>query len=104
MKPKDGAVVAIVVILLLAGSAFILNSHSFSIDARQVKIPDTTASLGYGYILVGGQEGSWFSKSQIPRLLKIDLGTNSTTSLIPVTGDGTVWTGGSNSSDWLISG
>ncbi len=69
-----------------------------------MKIPDTTASLGYGYILVGGQEGSWFSKSQIPRLLNIDLGTNSTTSLIPVTGDGTVWTGGSNSSDWLISG
>jgi len=56
------------------------------------------------YVLVGGQNGTWFSSSQFPRLLQISISTHSIRKLNPVTGQGTVWGGGSNGSDWLISG
>lgn len=56
------------------------------------------------YILVGGQNGSWFGRGQAPRLYKISLQTHSVTQLTPVSGLGTVWTGSWNGSQWLISG
>jgi hypothetical protein len=56
------------------------------------------------FILVGGQNGSWFTKSQYPRLLQISVDSNSSIGLNPVAGEGTVWSGMSNGSDWLISG
>jgi hypothetical protein len=60
--------------------------------------------LGQDYIFVGGQNGTWFTKSQFPRLLQISLATNSTYWLEPVSGSGSVWGGGYNGSEWLISG
>ena len=57
-----------------------------------------------GYLLVGGQNGSWFTNSQFPRLLQISLSNHSVRKLNPVDGQGTVWSGDSNGSDWLISG
>ncbi len=56
------------------------------------------------YILVGGQNGTWFTDSQFPRLLQISLSTHVVRKLNPVTGEGTVWSGDYNGSDWLISG
>ena len=56
------------------------------------------------YILVGGQNGTWFQPGQSPRLFKIFLGNDSVTQLTPVPGQGTVWGGGWNGSQWLISG
>jgi hypothetical protein len=56
------------------------------------------------YILVGGQNGTWFTESQFPRLFQISLVSNSSSKLNPVSGKGTVWSGMSNGSDWLISG
>ena len=58
----------------------------------------------YGYLLVGGQNGSWFTNSQFPRLLQISLSNHAVRRLNPVDGQGTVWSGDSNGSDWLISG
>jgi len=56
------------------------------------------------FILVGGQNGSWFTNSQFPRLFQISLDENSSIELDPAAGQGTVWGGVSNGSDWLISG
>ena len=55
-------------------------------------------------ILLGGQNGSWFTKSQYPRLFQISIDSNSSIGLNPAAGEGTVWSGVSNGSDWLISG
>jgi len=56
------------------------------------------------YVMVGGQNGTWFESGQAPRLEKVDLDDYSVTPLTPVPGGGTVWGGGWNGSQWLISG
>ena len=56
------------------------------------------------YVLVGGQNGTWFETGQTPRLERLDLDNYSVTHLTPVPGGGTVWGGGWNGSQWLISG
>ncbi len=56
------------------------------------------------YVLVGGQNGTWFTDSQFPRLIQISLATHAVRKLDAVTGEGTVWSGDYNGSDWLISG
>jgi len=56
------------------------------------------------YVLVGGQSGIWFQQGQNPRLYKISLADYSAAQLTPVPSEGTVWTGGWNGSQWLISG
>lgn len=63
-----------------------------------------SSHLNDPYILVGGQNGSWYGPGQTPRLYKISLPSHSVTRLTPVSGQGTVWTGGWNGSQWLISG
>ena len=65
------------------------------------------------FIVAGGQEGAWFGPSQYPELFK--LMSNSTSSfqslhdfgaqsLVTVSGQGTVWSGGYNGTNWLITG
>lgn len=56
------------------------------------------------YVLVGGQNGTWFEQGQAPRLYQISLNNYSVTHLAPVPSQGTVWSGGWNGSQWLISG
>ncbi len=56
------------------------------------------------YVLVGGQNGTWFENGQAPRLERIELSNYSVTSLTPVHSEGTVWGGGWNGSQWLVSG
>ena len=56
------------------------------------------------YILVGGQNGTWYRPDQEPRLYRISLPSYAVAELTPVEGQGTVWTGGWNGSQWLISG
>ena len=68
-----------------------------------VTLPQPT-SHDNSYILVGGQNGTWFEPGQSPRLVKIFLQNDSVTQLTPVPGQGTVWGGGWNGSQWLISG
>ena len=56
------------------------------------------------YILAGGQNGSWFTDSQFPRLYQISLAGHYSRKVNLLPGEGTVWSGDSNGSDWLISG
>ena len=60
--------------------------------------------VGEPYILVGGQNGTWFASGQTPRLYKVSLSDYSVKSLVPVSSQGTVWSGCWNGSQWLISG
>jgi len=61
-------------------------------------------SMDSRYILVGGQNGTWFESGQTPRLERVSLSNYSVTSLVPAAGAGVVWTGGWNGSQWLIAG
>lgn len=56
------------------------------------------------YVFVGGQNGSWFQPGQYPRLCKISLQNFSRTQLNPVSSAGTIWGGGYNGSQLLVSG
>jgi hypothetical protein len=66
--------------------------------------PANQASRSDSYILVGGQTGIWFRQGQNPYLYKIFLSDYSAIQLNPVPSEGTVWTGGWNGSQWLVSG
>jgi hypothetical protein len=68
--------------------------------ARSPQIP----SHSQPYILVGGQNGTWFQPGQQPRLYQVLLSNYSAIQLTPVPSEGTVWTGGWNGSEWFISG
>ena len=76
---------------------------------------DSARSENYGvggharlapYVLVGGQNGTWFDDCcQYPKLYQISLTTLSVTELEPLkSGRGVVWTGEWNGSQWLIAG
>ena len=56
------------------------------------------------FVFVGGQNGSWFQPGQFPRLYQISLQSYSRTQLDPVRSAGTVWGGGFNGSQLLVSG
>src|SRR5271157_5547028 len=57
------------------------------------------------YIVAGGQEGAWFTPDQYPELYKLSPSANITAaSLITVSGEGTVWSGGYNGSNLLVTG
>jgi hypothetical protein len=55
-------------------------------------------------VLVGGQNGTWFEPGQSPRLYAVHLQNDSAVELSPVRSQGTVWGGGFNGSQFLISG
>jgi hypothetical protein len=75
-----------------------------SLPIAPVKALSSPSRIGDKYVLVGGQSGSWFRPRQNPKLYKIFLSNYSVTQLTPVQSEGTVWTGGWNGSQWLISG
>ena len=59
---------------------------------------------GGGYVFVGGQTGTWFERGQSPRAYQINLQNFSSVQLNPVRSEGTVWGGGFNGSQLLVSG
>ena len=59
---------------------------------------------GVDSVLVGGQNGTWFEPGQSPRLYAVYLQNDSAVQLSPVRSEGTVWGGGYNGSQFLISG
>jgi len=67
-------------------------------------LPVTHANEPDPYVLVGGQSGIWFQQRQNPKLYRIALSNYSAVELRPVSSEGTVWAGGWNGSQWLISG
>jgi len=66
-------------------------------------IDEINAPMG-AYVFVGGQNGTWFKEGQYPRLYEVSLQNYSYTQMSPVRSGGTIWGGGFNGSQWLISG
>jgi len=87
---------AIIVVLIVAIACGSPVARSFSATAA--------VSSGSSYVMVGGQNGTWFGAGQAPRLERIELANYSVTPLIPAPTGGTVWGGGWNGSQWLVSG
>ena len=56
------------------------------------------------YVFVGGQNGTWFQQGQYPKLYQVSLENDSYTQLSPVRSGGTIWGGGFNGSQLLVSG
>jgi len=59
---------------------------------------------GVNSVLVGGQNGTWFEPEQSPRVYAVDLQNDSAFNSSPILSEGTVWGGGFNGSQFLISG
>ena len=76
------------------------SSPSILLDAA----PSMINAPSRGYVFVGGQNGTWFEHGQSPRALRVDLQNFSSVQLTPVRSGGTVWGGGFNGSQLLISG
>jgi len=89
----------IMILLLLGGmSAYVLTRH------QPERLPGSVRRPSFSYLLVGGQNGTWFRDGQAPRLYYVTLPNYSVASIVPVPSQGTVWTGAWNGSQWLISG
>ena len=93
-------------LLAVAFVALVLAASIMSTLSSTSKIVLTAeASSGEEqYVMVGGQNGTWFENGQAPRLERVDLDNYSVTPLTPLPSGGTVWGGGWNGSQWLISG
>ena len=85
---------------------YVPQTETSTVTVTKVVTPRQRMTLLRDYILVGGQNGTWFTQSQYPRLLQIfsDSNSSSSVNLTPIAGKGTVWGGGSDNFDWLISG
>ena len=87
----------------------ILNNEKLTTTVTKTIIQKETieadVNFGNSYILVGGQNGTWFTKSQFPRLFQISPAANVSLRLNPLSGQGTIWSGSyDNGSHWLVSG
>ena len=78
------------------------NARAFSPPGAQ-DVPMLDACSG-GYVFVGGQNGTWFKVGQFPKLYEVSLQNNVYVQLDPVRSGGTVWGGGFNGSQLLVSG
>jgi len=88
----------------IAGTVIIILVAMFGFVIPVKTVSASVASRNSEYIMVGGQNGTWFESGQVPRLERVDLSNHSVTNLTPVSGAGVVWTGGWNGSQWLIAG
>ena len=109
--------ISIILILLLTAfvsSGFILFTttvNSLHLTNYSVSTQTFTDRLDPSYIVVGGQSGDWWYPYQYPELFKFTPNFQSPSSydfssspLATLSGQGTVWSGGFNGSNWLISG
>ena len=70
-------------------------------------ISSSAATISSPYVLAGGETGTWFTPSQNPIFYQISVTNGSEYSDLTsnlVEGTGTVWTGGWNGSQWLVTG
>ena len=104
--------IGILVIFLLASTSTLIpvaavltgSSNRHAITSTNNVTPTAIGTYAEDYVFVGGQNGSWFHLGQFPRLYKISLQDFSSTQLNPVSSGGTVWGGGYNGSQLLVSG
>jgi hypothetical protein len=109
------ALLALTIVVLGPVAANETNSATTLIGGRNSEAKrETIMSPGGGsgeaqdalgsYLFVGGQNGTWFQQGQFPKLYQVSLQDNSSIQLDPVRGGGTVWGGGFNGSQLLVSG
>ena len=106
------SIIGILTIFFLASTSILIPvaAKPTGSDAGSASVPlDETAPAainGYteDYVFVGGQNGSWFQPGQFPLLYQISLQNYSRIRLDPVSSGGTVWGGGFNGSQLLVSG
>jgi len=55
-------------------------------------------------LIVGGQNGTWFHAGQYPRLFKLPMSRPKSTRLRTFESQGTIWSGSTNGTVWMISG
>ncbi len=74
-------------------------------SAGCASIGDNTLSyVGRDFLLVGGQNGTWFGSGQYPRLSRVYLTNGSSVSIPTFPGEGTIWNGAGNGTSYLVSG
>jgi hypothetical protein len=118
---KSFSLVGVSIIVLLITTAFVSSGVVYS-TTTTISIPVTNeivptrvlqAKSAPSYIIAGGQEGAWFAQDQYPELYKISPGSIGSRQEIPnffaaslatISGEGTVWSGGFNGSNWLVTG
>ena len=88
--------------VLVMIAAILITFTPVPISITQVSV--FAAKSNDQYILVGGQNGTWFRPGQTPRLYRIFPSNHSLTPLALVPSSGVVWAGSWNGSQWLISG
>ncbi|HUK29030.1 MAG TPA: hypothetical protein VLV31_11440 [Candidatus Acidoferrales bacterium] len=81
-----------------------LEENSASEVSVSLNNGDTLAAPIGAFVLAGGQNGTWFESGQFPRLYEVSLQSDSYTPLDPVHSGGTIWGGGFNGTQWLVSG
>jgi hypothetical protein len=90
------------ILLLITISLVLLAPLVF--PSLHIGLASAKSQASIQYVLVGGQNGTWFEPGQSPRLYQIFLNNHFVTRLKPPAGGGTVWSGGWSGSQWLISG
>ncbi|MGA2876400.1 MAG: hypothetical protein ABSE82_12780 [Nitrososphaerales archaeon] len=103
---------SLLVLALLVGanwSSVVSEAKQLGSDRSAISVETITnanQSALPSYILAGGQSGLWFTSTQYPELYKVSFANNEQVSvpLSTAPSSGTVWTGGWNGSDWLITG
>ncbi len=88
----------------LSAFVIIVTITALAIPSARISSASGASIADSSYVLVGGQNGTWFVDGQAPRLERIGLSNDSMASLAPVQSEGTVWSGGWNGSQWLVSG
>jgi hypothetical protein len=110
--------IAILLIILAAGLGFItpINAHVGLLKMNGVEdssepepsvmqaSPSLIDAPTASYVFAGGQNGTWFEQGQSPRAYQIYLQNYSSVPLTPVRSGGTVWGGGFNGTQLLVSG
>jgi hypothetical protein len=90
-----------VLIIMMSRSLLLVLPVAYAQPLKKQSI--TRSPVNDSYVLVGGQNGTWFRGDQWPKLIKISH-LRTVTELLPASGNGAVWTGAWNGSQWLISG
>src|SRR5437870_2573525 len=78
-----------------------------TLSLSSLSIESSANSITSPYLLIGGERGTWFTPNQYPMFYQMSV--SNTSKMVDLTptlreGTGTIWTGGWNGSQWLISG
>jgi hypothetical protein len=102
----------IAIFFVILAASFVATPVAGHHTCLRKKMERTGSCVGSGYVnapgvdsvLVGGQNGTWFELGQAPRLSVVYPQSDFAVQLSPVRSQGTVWGGGFNGSQFLISG